>query len=164
MPRWRGRGWRLQRLPLPGMSGAAQLRNASGVLACIEGLAPLRPVEEAAIRRALPTLRVPGRCEHRGRHILDVAHNREAAEVLGAHLDVLERKGPVVLVLGMLADKPHAAVAQALAAQVDAWVFVGTPGSRGLARSRTAPNSRSRMVSGCWVPQRCAVWRRVLKK
>ena len=31
-------------------------------------------------------------------------------------------------------------------------------------RSRTAPNSRSRTTTGCAVPQRWAVWRRVAKK
>ncbi|MFA5937954.1 MAG: bifunctional tetrahydrofolate synthase/dihydrofolate synthase [Sinimarinibacterium sp.] len=135
---WRGRQWRLRGLPLPGLPGAAQLQNASGVLACVEALATRLPVDEATIRRALPKLSVPGRCEHRGRHVLDVAHNREAAAVLAAHLDQLPRNGPVVLVLGMLADKPHAAVAQALARCVDEWVFVDTAGSRGMKAAELA--------------------------
>ncbi|MEQ1438200.1 bifunctional tetrahydrofolate synthase/dihydrofolate synthase [Fontimonas sp. SYSU GA230001] len=135
---WHGRAWRLGGLPSPGLPGAVQVQNASGVLACIEALAPSLPVEEAAIRRALPALRVAGRCEQRGRYLLDVAHNREAAEVLGAHLDTLERGTPRVLVLGMLADKPHAAVARVLAPRVDHWVLVDTPGERGLAATELA--------------------------
>ena len=124
---------RLDRLPLPGLAGGAQLRNAAGVIAATEALQVRCPVEESALRRALPRLRLPGRCEHRGRFVLDVAHNREAAEVLAARLQQLEDTGPRVLVLGMLADKPHATFVKALDSCFDALVLVDLPPPRGLA-------------------------------
>lgn len=146
---WHGRQWRLRALPRPGLPGDAQLQNASAVLACVEALAARLPLDEAAIRRALPKLSVPGRCEHRGRHVLDVAHNREAAAVLANHLGGLPRNGPVVLVLGMLADKPHAEVAQVLAPCVDAWVFVDTSGSRGIKAAELARRSGADAGARC---------------
>ncbi|HEY1077238.1 MAG TPA: Mur ligase family protein, partial [Fontimonas sp.] len=64
--RWRGPAGTLDELPLPGLSGAAQLSNAAGVLAAVDALQPRCPVPASAIRSALPQLRVPGRCEQRG--------------------------------------------------------------------------------------------------
>lgn len=129
---WRGEGVELQALPLPGLSGVAQLNNAAGVLAAVQALKDRCPVPETAIRDALPRLAVPGRCEQRGRFVFDVAHNAEAAQVLAQWLAAHPVAGPTVLLLGMLADKPHAAVLAALRAACDALVLVSTEGPRGL--------------------------------
>lgn len=129
---WRGKRTRLTGLPMPGIPGDAQLRNAAGVLAAIEALAPLRPVAADAIRSALPRLAVPGRCERRGRYVLDVAHNTEAAQVLAEFLQALPPVATRVLVLGMLADKPHADFVRALASTFDHLVLVDLQGPRGL--------------------------------
>ncbi|MEW6169552.1 MAG: bifunctional tetrahydrofolate synthase/dihydrofolate synthase [Pseudomonadota bacterium] len=134
---WCGRRT-LRALPLPALPGEAQLRNAAGVIAAVEALQQRCAVGDGAIRAALPRLVLRGRCELRGRHLLDVAHNREAAEVLAAALAALPPARPTVLVLGMLADKPHAAFVQALAAQIDAVVCVGLPGPRGLSAQALA--------------------------
>lgn len=114
------------------------MRNAAGVLAAIEALASRRPVGEDAIRRALPRLSVPGRCELRGNVVLDVAHNHESALVLAQYLASLPTVAPTVLLLGMLADKPHARIWEALAPCVDAAVLVSLPGPRGLAAADLA--------------------------
>ncbi|SFF31435.1 dihydrofolate synthase / folylpolyglutamate synthase [Fontimonas thermophila] len=135
---WQGRAWTLHALPRPGIPGEAQLRNAAGVLAAIEALASRRPVGEDAIRRALPRLSVPGRCELRGNVVLDVAHNHESALVLAQYLASLPTVAPTVLLLGMLADKPHARIWEALAPCVDAAVLVSLPGPRGLAAADLA--------------------------
>lgn len=129
---WQSRERRYRLLPLPGIPGAVQLRNAAGVLAAVESLQTRRAVPEAAIRRALPALAVPGRCERRGPYVLDVAHNREAAEALCDFLTASSPAQATVLVLGMLADKPHAQFLQALRARVEAVVLVDLPGPRGL--------------------------------
>ncbi len=75
---------------------------------------------------------MPGRCEQRGPWVFDVAHNTEAAQVLAQWLADHPVAGPTVLVLGMLADKPHAEVLAALQPQLDQLVLVGTDGPRGL--------------------------------
>ncbi len=130
--RWRGVGRTLDDLPLPGLSGAAQLNNAAGVLAAVEALQTRCPVNPTAIRSALPQLRVPGRCDQRGQFVFDVAHNCEAAEVLAQWLASRPIAGPTVLVLGMLADKPHAEVHAALRAHATQLLLVSTDGPRGL--------------------------------
>lgn len=130
--RWQGAERALDDLPLPGLSGVAQLNNAAGVLAAVEALQPRCPVAPSAIRDALPQLRVPGRCDQRGQFVFDVAHNCEAAEVLAQWLASHPIAGPTVMVLGMLADKPHAEVHAALNPQVNQLLLVSTEGSRGL--------------------------------
>ncbi|WP_370308360.1 bifunctional tetrahydrofolate synthase/dihydrofolate synthase [Sinimarinibacterium flocculans] len=128
---WSAQG-RLSELPSPGLSGLAQLRNAAGVLAAVEALQPRCAVPEDRLRRALPQLRLPGRCERRGRFLLDVAHNEQAAQVLAEALRQPGLPGPRVLVLGMLVDKPHAAFLAALAGGFDSLVLVSLPPPRGL--------------------------------
>lgn len=134
-----GAGWRwqsvqrvLDALPLPGLRGAAQLRNAAGVLAAIDALQPRLPVAEAAIRAALPQLRLAGRFENRGRWWFDVAHNTEAAEVLADNLAQLLPDRRPWLVLGMLSDKPVENVVRALAPRIAGATFVSLPPPRGL--------------------------------
>ncbi|MES0874458.1 bifunctional tetrahydrofolate synthase/dihydrofolate synthase [Sinimarinibacterium thermocellulolyticum] len=129
---------RLGGLPAPGLRGPAQLRNAAGVIALVDALQQRCRVDEAAIRRALPRLYLPGRCESRGRYLLDVAHNREAAEVLADHLRAQGAAAPRVLVLGMLADKPHAAFVDALAGCFDALILVELPPPRGMSAKALA--------------------------
>jgi dihydrofolate synthase/folylpolyglutamate synthase len=129
---------RINALPAPGLGGAVQMQNAAAVIALVESLHSRCPVDDDAMRRALPKLSLAGRCEHRGRHVLDVAHNREAAAVLAAHLRTLHRNGPQVLVLGMLADKPHREFLAELAGCYDALVLVDLPPPRGLGTAALA--------------------------
>jgi len=129
---WSGPGQRWVDLPLPGLPGDAQLRNASGVLAALLAVRDRLPVSEAAIRAALPRLQLPGRCEHRGQRILDVGHNAESAVVLAEHLRQLPDRGKIRLVLGMLSDKPVEAFAAALAPCVAESFFASLPPPRGL--------------------------------
>lgn len=118
-------------LPLPPkMPGGHQLRNAAGVLALLDALGDRVVLPDGAIADALRCWSLPGRFEHRGNVVLDVAHNTEAALALAALLPTLSQ--PVHLVLGMLADKPCEDVMAALAPQVQHVVLVDTPGPRGL--------------------------------
>lgn len=130
--RWEREGNSYAGLPLPGLRGRAQLRNAAGVLAAVENLQARLPVTEAALREALPQLRLRGRYERRGHAIFDVAHNAEATTVLAENLCADGLAGRVLLVLGMLADKPVEAVCRRLAPLVRAVFFASLPGPRGL--------------------------------
>jgi dihydrofolate synthase / folylpolyglutamate synthase len=145
---WRNRAQHWTALPPPGLSGDAQLQNAAGVLAAVESLRTRLPVDEAALRRALPALAVPGRCERRGRYLIDVAHNREAAVTLRAQIAALPR-ATTVLVLGMLADKPHAAFVESLAGVFDALVLVSLPGPRGLSAAQLAAQLPAQRPAHC---------------
>ncbi|MDE2149884.1 MAG: bifunctional tetrahydrofolate synthase/dihydrofolate synthase [Gammaproteobacteria bacterium] len=139
------RGWRWQSheisfdaLPPPGLPGEFQFANAAGVLAVIVALQPLLPVDEAAIRVALPRLRLPGRLQRVGRRLYDVAHNAEAARALAAYLASTCRGQRAPVVLGMLSDKPVEAVASALAPQAACFYCVGLPPPRGLSAAALA--------------------------
>jgi dihydrofolate synthase/folylpolyglutamate synthase len=136
--RWRYRGRSIEALPLPGLPGSTQVRNAAGVLTLVAILQSILPVAESAIRDALPRLRLPGRFERRGRVILDVAHNVEAAEVLVQNLREARITGGVRLVLGMLADKPVESVARVLAPTATRTYLAGLPPPRGLSAAQLA--------------------------
>lgn len=131
--RWRYRGldthW--ADLPLPGMTGACQLRNASGALAALDALQDRLPVNEATIRQGLAATRIAGRFQYIGHSpavILDVAHNPEAARALAATLRGQRIDGRTLAVVGMLADKDAAGVFAALRDEIDAW-WTCTPAS-----------------------------------
>ncbi len=145
---WIGRTRRWTALPRPGLPGRAQLQNAAGVLAAVEALQDRLAVGEPALRQALPQLTVPGRCERRGRYLFDVAHNREAALALRMHIEALPRV-TTVLVLGMLADKPHADFLEALAPAIDTLVLVDLPGPRGLRAAELAARLPAQSGAHC---------------
>ncbi len=145
---WRGREGTLAGLQRPAPGHAAQLRNVAGVLAAVEALQARRPVTEAAIRRALPQLAVPGRCQRIGPYVLDVAHNAEAAQALADWLATTPPQ-PTVLVLGMLADKPHAAFLRALAGRYQHLLLVDLPGPRGLAAGELAQRLEADAAAPC---------------
>lgn len=127
---WQRKGGQTRRLPKPPrLPGLHQLRNAAGVITLLDGLAPRVALTNDLIDTALRRWQLPGRFERVGRHVLDVAHNAEAALALAALLPGLPQ--PVHLVLGMLADKPADAVLAALAPQVQSVLLVDTAGPRG---------------------------------
>lgn len=140
---WIGAGATLRALPLPGLRGAAQLRNASGVIAAVLALRDRLPVSEANLRTALPTLALRGRFERRGRCIFDVAHNAEAAEVLAERLGEEFGTRRVSLVLGMLADKPVESLCAALAPHLSRAYCAALPPPRGLPQDELCRRVRS---------------------
>jgi dihydrofolate synthase/folylpolyglutamate synthase len=129
---WQAGGQTIAQLPWPGLKGEAQLRNAAGVIAAVRALTPVLPVQESAIREALPKLKLPGRYERIGQVILDVAHNTEAAEVLADNLRQVKSSGRIFLILAMLADKPVENFAKILAPCVQNIAVAGLHGPRGL--------------------------------
>ncbi|TJY62372.1 bifunctional tetrahydrofolate synthase/dihydrofolate synthase [Sinimarinibacterium sp. CAU 1509] len=150
---WIGTDREYAGLPLPGIAGDAQIDNAAGVIALVEALQARLPVPESALRSALPQLRVPGRLTQRGDLLLDVAHNAEAAQVLAQAIERLYDETGVVLVLGMLDDKPHAAFVAALATRLNAVVFVDLPPPRGLKAEDLQARVQASLTAD--MPQRC---------
>lgn len=129
---WLGHGESFAHLPMPGLGGEAQLRNAAGVIAAIRALDGVLPVSESSIRVALPKLQLAGRFQRIGPVILDVAHNAEAAGVLADNLAQENIKGRVFLILAMLADKPVEEFASVLAPHACEILVASLPGPRGL--------------------------------
>ncbi|MGH8456032.1 MAG: bifunctional tetrahydrofolate synthase/dihydrofolate synthase [Stenotrophobium sp.] len=140
---WRGGEEVMPNLPMPGLRGVTQLRNAAGVIAATAALNSTLPVTPDAIRKALPALRLPGRFQRIGDVILDVGHNAEAAAVLADNLRAERIVGRVLLVLGMLTDKPVEAFAHALAPVVHGVFAAGLAGPRGQSAEALALRLRS---------------------
>jgi len=129
---WHGAGIHHKKLPPPALAGAAQIRNAAGVLAALHAVRGRVPVTEPAIRAGLVRLNLPGRFERRGNVILDVAHNVEAARVLAENLRELRPRGRFAFVIGMLSDKPVEAFCEAIAPCATRVYAGGLPPPRGL--------------------------------
>lgn len=125
-------------LPLPALPGAHQLENAAGALALVAGLAAQLPVPLSAIRQALAQLQLPGRMQWQGRVLLDVCHNAEGAQCLASYLATHHADQRFVWLAGMLADKPVAAVALALAPHISHAVCLSLPPPRGLPAAQLA--------------------------
>ena len=131
--RWRGRRVALDDLRLPSLHGAFQLQNASAVLALVEALDLDSLLARDLVDRAFSRLEIPGRFQRvSARHewLLDVAHNPDAARVLGESLAQMPRPGGVTALVGMLADKDVAGIVGPLASRVDRWVAVTAGHSR----------------------------------
>lgn len=135
---WWSRRSRIERLPAPGLVGRHQRLNAAGALALVEEMQTLLPVPESALRAALPRLRLPGRLQRRGRLLLDVAHNAEAAVVLAAHLAERYPGRRLRWLVGMLSDKPVKAIASVLRPHVEQAWTLGLPPPRGLSAEALA--------------------------
>ena len=133
---WQTRASQSPLLPLPALVGAHQLDNAAAAIALTQCLQPRQPVTWQAIERALRSLRLPGRMETRGRFLLDVGHNAEAAEALA--LQLKQSQQPVLWLVGILADKPIEAIAAALSPVVQQAITCSLPGPRGLSAQALA--------------------------
>ena len=119
-------------LSYPALRGAYQLANAACALAAVDAL-PLA-VSAGAIRQGLQDVRLTGRFQSlpgRPQVVLDVAHNEEAASVLAQTLAEQPIAGRTLAVVGMLKDKPIAAVFQALMGSFDEWFVASLVDPRG---------------------------------
>jgi dihydrofolate synthase/folylpolyglutamate synthase len=138
---WRSQRQVLSGLPKPDLHHSCQVQNAAGVLMAIEALSPRLGVSAQAIREALRGFHIPGRFQVVSGpvpHVLDVAHNAQAARVLVLNLSRLPCTGRSHFVVGMLRDKDHAAVLNALAPAADVWYFASLEGERGSEAARLA--------------------------
>lgn len=136
---WQGKRKRLENLRKPGLVGNVQLQNASAVLALVEAvigrIVPPDLLSTENVGNVLAETRLAGRFDViDDRWILDVAHNPDAARVLGEQLASSVKDRPVTAIVGVLGDKDIGAIIEPLAQQVQRWVAVPIEGS-----SRAAP-------------------------
>jgi dihydrofolate synthase/folylpolyglutamate synthase len=108
----------------PHQRGNAAFAHAALRALAIAGVA----VPDEAIARGIATARWPGRLEEVAGVLLDGAHNPDGAAALAAALQSMHLGRPVELVFGVLSDKDHARMLEALvpAARV---LHVVTPAS-----------------------------------
>ncbi len=109
------------------LPGCCQARNAALAVAAVQAFVHRRRYRpdtlEGAIRAGLAQLYWPGRLElcRLGTHpvLLDVAHTPGSIAQLVDHLKRFFSRGHVTVVLGLLRDKPAAAIARLLAEAAD---------------------------------------------
>lgn len=137
---WRSGMTRYHHLPVPN-NQPYQIRNAAGVLMVLEAITDFFPVSQQVIFEQLRHFRMPGRFQVIPAEvpcILDVAHNRQAAQVLAASIKALPVTGTIHLVLGMLKDKNHDAFVKELLPRVDYWYLTTLENPRGSSSSDLA--------------------------
>ncbi|MEJ2609942.1 MAG: bifunctional tetrahydrofolate synthase/dihydrofolate synthase [Candidatus Thiodiazotropha sp.] len=121
-------------LPLPKLSGEAQLTNASAVMMVCELLQSKLQVNTEQLAEGLRQATLPGRLQLiRGSPtlLLDVAHNSQSVALMKHTLDQLDWPGEVYALFGLLQDKDAAAIVNILQPVVDHWFLLDLPGSRG---------------------------------
>ena len=130
---WAGRGRRYSGLAYPGLRGANQLINASGVLAALESLRTRLPVTAQAVRNGLALVELPGRFQvvpGQPALVLDVAHNPHSVAALTANLDAMGFYPTTHAVFGAMADKDVDAMFARIGPLVDRWYFTDLPTPR----------------------------------
>lgn len=114
----------VQDLPYPALRGTYQLANASCALAATEAM-PALALTARDLREGLQAVCLAGRFQTLpgtgARIVLDVAHNREAAQALARTLGEQRVPGRTLAVVGMLRDKPVAEVFEVLRGSIDTW-------------------------------------------
>ena len=138
-PRWswaasatRG-SWRHDDLLDPALPGANQRGNASGVLGALTALHDRLPVSDAAVRKGLASVELPGRFQIMNglpTLVLDVAHNPHAVASLAANLAAMGAYSGTHAIFGAMADKDLAAMLDGMANVVDKWYFTDLPTAR----------------------------------
>lgn len=132
---WRGRQVSLESLRRPSLHGTFQLQNAAAVLALLEAVGLGRLLSRDSVDAAFGRLAVPGRFQRvSATHewLLDVAHNPDAARVLGESLADVAPAAGITAVVGVLADKDLSGILAPLQSHVSRWIAVTAEHPRAL--------------------------------
>jgi dihydrofolate synthase/folylpolyglutamate synthase len=124
---WRGDGVELV-LPHPTLGAPCQHANAAAAIAALHMLASQLGWHPAAVARGVAEAHVDARLQRFAgppELIIDVAHNPQAACVLGEWLRVHAASGRTHAVFGALADKDVGGIVEPLRDVVDAWHLAG---------------------------------------
>jgi dihydrofolate synthase/folylpolyglutamate synthase len=142
---WQGPDGERLAMPTPAMRGGFQVRNAAAAIAALRTLRERLPVPVTALRAGLGRARLAGRFQvipGAVTRILDVAHNREAAQSLAENLRRFRCPGRLRVVLGVLADKEPEAVAAPLRELVDTWYLTASGDARAMPAAQLAQRLR----------------------
>jgi dihydrofolate synthase / folylpolyglutamate synthase len=127
---WRGESARVH-TPL---SGRHQAHNLAFSLVMLDAAGPEFSVGLDEAARHTSSVRVPGRFQHVGQFIFDVAHNPDGISVLVQTLAAVQPPRPIAVVLCVLRDKDWREMMRRLGAVTSQLVLTMSP---------TAPDSRA---------------------
>lgn len=114
------------RLPLPGLLGEVQMRNAACALIALHQLRDCLPIKSSAVHRGLMGTKLFGRLQKLSSEpdvLVDVAHNPHAAEQLASWLQKNPTGGKNCVLFSILSDKDIDGVLTALKNVVDEWHY-----------------------------------------
>lgn len=126
---WQMLQTRYDDLSPPALAGEFQFQNAAGVLAVVETLRSVLPVDRKALEAGLRHVHIAGRMTRIGSEpemILDVAHNPQSTTALAEYLSAHPVTGRNLAVLGVMADKDVAGMLNPLRDCFDAW-YLASP-------------------------------------
>ena len=116
--RWRG---------ALGLAGQHQRRNASVAEAILAALPPPYRPSPDRVERGFATTRLPGRLQHCGKWLFDVAHNPNGVETLVAAIGSLELPRPLNALVSILGDKEWAEMLVMLDTVIDRGILTMAP-------------------------------------
>jgi dihydrofolate synthase/folylpolyglutamate synthase len=111
-------------LPLPGIAGAHQLKNAAAAICAVNCLESRLPVKEGIIKSAIANTRLVGRFEKVSEQppiYLDVGHNPAASSALREMLGCLGVEGNVVGVMALQKNREIEPFIQPLVDVISIW-------------------------------------------
>jgi dihydrofolate synthase/folylpolyglutamate synthase len=111
-------------LPLPGIAGAHQLKNAAAAICAVNCLESRLPVKEGIIKSAIANTRLVGRFEKVSEQpsiYLDVGHNPAASSALREILGSLSVKGSVIGVIALQKNREIEPFIQPLVDVISIW-------------------------------------------
>jgi dihydrofolate synthase/folylpolyglutamate synthase len=130
-----------------GLQGDYQVENAALALAACELIRNKAPrISIASMREGLLTTRWPGRLEivsEKPLVLLDGAHNLDAAKQLARHLRTHFRSRDITLVVGILDDKPYAAMLKMLLPMASRVIATQAKTNRALPAEKIAAAARA---------------------
>ena len=117
-------------LPDPMLAAPVQRANAAAAIAALHMLRDRIPIGDAALADGVGNARIAARLQRfrkpgTAELVIDVAHNPQAAEVLGRWLAQAPAPGRTLAVFGALADKDIPGIVVPMAARIDRW-FIGS--------------------------------------
>jgi dihydrofolate synthase/folylpolyglutamate synthase len=115
------------------LAGRHQAANAAFALLLLASAGAPYATKLDDAERLLSNVRIPGRFQHVGSWIFDVAHNADGAAVLAQTLLSVSPERPITVVLSVLRDKDWRRMIRALQPVVDEFVLTIAP---------TAPDNR----------------------
>lgn len=121
---WRTGQLELSGLPLPGLLGEHQFRNASAVIMAVCCLQASLPVEHAAIRQGLRNAHLNGRFQlinGKTPILLDVGHNPQAVQTLLSYLQTYFPDVKIHALFAMMKDKDIPGVLAMMRDRVAEW-------------------------------------------
>ncbi len=130
---WQSGSTKYHALAKPSVNNDCQIQNAAGVLMLLEIMADRFPVSYDAVTVTMSEFRLNGRFQvvpGEVPYVLDVAHNRQAAQLLVSNLRKLPVTGLTHCVVGMLKDKNHESFFRELSVIVDSWYVVDLESER----------------------------------